>query len=357
MNHEKTMEEEDTRELIDYLRVVWQWKWMIILVTLACMISVGVISFILPEVYQISAVIEPGTIGTNKDGALIYFDDPSNITSRIEEGVFNLRILKSLGINPKKTDDMPEFDASTPRGSKIVKITCEYEFAEIDLGIKAMKCLLKELSGQYQEIVDLKKSDVEKQIMLKKSEVEKINNEIRLLRENIKISQEEEKFSAQELYKVRANTDIILKKRDALLGEKTDSYAISALLYSNTIQQNMIYINQLNNQLISVRIKKEDLAKQIENLEKDIEKIDTEMERLKLQKGFVKNIIEIQEPQVSIKPVKPKKKLNVVLAGIVGLFVSVILALFLDYLQRAKSYPESPPDTIQKKSSIKNPVE
>ena len=348
------MEEEDTIELIDYLRVVWKWKWMIILVTLVCVISAGVISLKMPEIYSITAMIEPGTIGSNKDGELIYFDSPDNIKSKIEEGAYNRKIINALKLNPNKKG-IPEFEADTPRGSRIIKIACEYESTEIDLGIKAMNRLLKELSGQYQEIVDLKKNDIEKQIMLNRSEIEKINNKIRLLRGNIKINKEEEKFLAAELEKVRANTEVILKKRDALLDKKTSDYAISALLYSNTIQQNMIYSNELNNQLITVKKKKEDLKKEIDDLENDIEKINTEIERFNLQKGFVQNIKQIQEPQVSIFPVKPKKRLNVMLAGIVGIFFSVFLAFFLEYLQKVKSYPESPTTTpTQKEPSVKN---
>ncbi len=38
------MEEEDTIELIDLLRVVWKWKWFIIIFTLICAIGAGVIS-------------------------------------------------------------------------------------------------------------------------------------------------------------------------------------------------------------------------------------------------------------------------------------------------------------------------
>jgi len=348
------MEEEDTIELIDLLRVVWKWKWMIILVTVVCALVAGVISMTLPEVYRISAIIEPGTIGTNQDGELIYIDEPSNIQSRIEEGAFNLRILRSLGLNPKKEKGIPDLQASNPKGSKLVKIASEYEFARTDLGLKAMNRLLEELAGQYQELVDLKRKDIEKQIMLNKSEIEKKNNKIRLVRENITISKEEEKFLIQELRKVRSNTEIILKKRDALLGEKSDSYAISALLYANTIQQNMTYINQLNSQLLSVRRKNEELSTQIGDLQKDIEKIHTQIERLKLQEGFVQNIKQIQAPEVSINPVKPKKTLNVALAGIVGFFVSIFLAFFIEYLQKAKSYPEIPTTTTQGKRSARN---
>ena len=326
------MEEEDTIELIDYLRVVWKWKWMIILVTLGCMITAGVISLKMPEIYNITAMIESGTIGTTKDGELIYFDTPGNIKSRIDGGAYDSKIINALKLNPMK--NIPKFKAFIPKGSRIIKITSEYESSKRDLGIKATNQLLKELSEQYQGIIALKRGDLEKRIMLIKSEIGKKNNQIRLFRTNIKINEEQDKFLVKQLKKVRANTEIILRRRDALLDKTTDSYAISALLYSNTIQQNMIYINQLNNQLVSITRKQEDLQKDIEDLEKDIEKSNTEIERLKLEKAFVENIKYIQEPQVSMYPIKPKKRLNVMLAFVIGLMFSVFLAFFLEYLQK-----------------------
>ena len=103
----------------------------------------------------------------------------------------------------------------------------------------------------------------------------------------------------------------------------------------------MIYINQLNNQLFFTRRKYEDFKKNIEDLEKDIEKINTEIERLNLLKGFVRNIRQIQEPQSSISPIKPKKKLNVTLALAVGFVFSIFIAFFAEYLQGTRSSPES----------------
>ena len=51
---------EDEIELIDYLRVVWKWKWLIIGGTLLCILVVAMYGFTRPVVkmYKVSAVIE-----------------------------------------------------------------------------------------------------------------------------------------------------------------------------------------------------------------------------------------------------------------------------------------------------------
>ena len=73
----------------------------------------------------------------------------------------------------------------------------------------------------------------------------------------------------------------------------------------------------------------------------EIEQMKTTIETLKIKKQSIENIKLIQSPEPSLYPIKPKKKLNVMLAFVVGLFFSVLLAFFLEYLQKMKVYPKS----------------
>ncbi len=52
--------EEDTIELVDYLRVIWKRKGLIIVGTLVCMVAAGVVSLRLPEIYRVKALISIG---------------------------------------------------------------------------------------------------------------------------------------------------------------------------------------------------------------------------------------------------------------------------------------------------------
>lgn len=44
---------DDEIELIDYSRVLWKWKWLIIVGSVVCMVVTGVISFRMPNVYKV----------------------------------------------------------------------------------------------------------------------------------------------------------------------------------------------------------------------------------------------------------------------------------------------------------------
>ncbi len=92
----KTDYPEDEIELIDLLRVIWKWKYLIIGGTLVCAIAAMVISSIMPKIYRIETVIRPGILSFGEDGKSIYIDTPDNIKALIETGAFEKKILDNL---------------------------------------------------------------------------------------------------------------------------------------------------------------------------------------------------------------------------------------------------------------------
>ena len=120
-------------------------------------------------------------------------------------------------------------------------------------------------------------------------------------------------------------------------GNKVDR--LSLLIYTNIIQQNMAHYNDLNKQLGEV------LA--------NIETMKSEMGSLKIKRESMENIKLIQPPQSSLYPIKPKKILNITLAFVIGLIISVILAFFLEYLHKMGVYAKSS-STPKQTASVKN---
>ena len=155
------------------------------------------------------------------------------------------------------------------------------------------------------------------------------------------ISAGEKQYLEKEIGTVKFNTNRIIEERNTLLrkeGSAPDK--LSLLIYANIIQQYMAYHNGLNKQLSEVKA--------------EIEAKKSEIETSRIQKESIENMRFIQEPQASIYPIKPKKKLNIALAFVLGLFISVFLAFFIEYLQKAKFYPPTPTTTTQEKRSVKN---
>ena len=311
---------DDEVQLIDYLRVIWKWKWLIILGTFLCMVVAGVVSFNMPKIYEVSMTIEPGIIGVNRDGKFIYLDSRDNIEGKIKEGLYNRRIQKALNINPLETDI--KFEVRPQKGTNFIKVTSEWKDPEVEFGKKALVNLLGFISKEYENIVQQRKGDYEKQILMEQNQIKE--NEATL-----KIIRDREKELLQEIKNVKDNTEKIVRERNNVLQHKGNSDDISLLIYSTTIQQNVAYFNQLSNQINDIRTKKEIASMKIENLK-------VQIDRLNLEKSIIKNIRVLQNPEASLSPIKPKKRLNILLAGVIAFMMMMFLVFFVEYIQKAK---------------------
>ncbi|MBU0732679.1 MAG: hypothetical protein KKG10_00835, partial [Proteobacteria bacterium] len=65
--------------------------------------------------------------------------------------------------------------------------------------------------------------------------------------------------------------------------------------------------------------------------------ISGEIKSIEFKKNNIQNIQIIKAPKSSLSPIKPKTRLNVMLAGVVGLFLTVFLAFFVEYISKYKS--------------------
>ena len=367
---------EDEINLIDYLRVLWKWKWLIIGGTLICAIVAAIISLQMPRIYEISTVIEPGIAGVKNDGSFMYIDSVANISGKIDEGIYNRKVEEALQLDLLKT--RIGFKSAIVPKTNVIRITSQWQEGDTDLGVKVVRQLIHLLSGDYGKIFEQKSADYDNQIFMKRSEIskietqrkdidkqiklnlskiEKIRNDIKLRQATHKNIKQRKEELVKELKGVKGNTEKITQQRDALLKEKNPEKDISLLLYSTTIQQNAAYFNQLNNQVYDLRTIENQIGGEVDKLNKNIDDIKTEIERLNLnkteglqtkiddiktqinvlnlEKGLISNVKVIQEPEVSLQPVKPKKKQIVLLAGVVALFMFVFLAFFIEYIKNA----------------------
>ena len=162
---------EDEINLIDYLRVLWKWKWLIVAGTLICAVVAAVISLRMPEIYEVSTVIEPGIIGVDNSGNYTYMNS-KNISGKINEGAYNKSIKKLLNIDPSKTN--LEFKAGVGKFTNQIRISAEYKGKDVDLGLEASRKLIAIISDDYKKVVEQRKNDYNRQIAEKQNEISKV---------------------------------------------------------------------------------------------------------------------------------------------------------------------------------------
>ena len=159
---------EDEIELMDYLRVIWKWKYLIVAGTLICAVAAGVISFSMPKVYRIDMVVRPGVLSIQPDGKHTYIDSPENIKATIEAEIFDSKILGNTGeYNSAGLLELLNLKSDIPENSNAVRVSCQTSNVELGLtGLNQMRELLLEKHGEQAAYFQ---NEYEKQIGLKKT--------------------------------------------------------------------------------------------------------------------------------------------------------------------------------------------
>jgi septal ring factor EnvC (AmiA/AmiB activator) len=187
------------------------------------------------------------------------------------------------------------------------------------------------------------------EIQSKNIDIEKNQQEIASAGKKLTISEDRSRSLVDETKYVKGRIDEIEKQQKTTLAEKKGGVeTLGLLLYSNEIQQNFRYYNTLEENLSREKIAQENLRSFIREKEQDIKNLKNQIERINQEISGIQNNIElisekkqridyaqlVKEPTVSLYPVSPRKKMNVLIAGFLGFFCFSILALFLDYVKK-----------------------
>lgn len=382
---------EEEIELMDIINVLWKRKWLIIIGTLSCMVTVGIISFLLMPVYEISALVQPGKLLVQDEYGRfeeVVIEKPQQVANRVNEKTYDHIIAKELKI---KLDELPEIEAETIKDTSLIKIWTKNH--DIERGIAILSKILQFIRKDIDEKIDAEIKSIEisisnlensiksKELLIKDKENEikskrfeiqsreieksKVNQEIFSTRNKVKISEERMKTLTEEMKEVKGRIDRLEEEQRKALKATNDVNAIGMLLYSNEIQNNLRYYNSLEERLsaekvnfenlqYTIKAKEEDLKQldtqisQINNLidmlRNDIDKLRTEIENIKNQISLLKEKKRridytkiIKSPTPSIHPVFPKKKLMVAVAGILSGMLFSFLAFFLEYIEKYRN--------------------
>jgi len=338
---------EDEIELIDYLRVVWEWKWLIIVGTLLCIFAAAIYGFTRPVVkmYKVSALIE-----IDPQAKL---DPLDKIKSMIEYGIFNQQILNDLSnLQGASVPGSLAFEANIPKGLNILNIA--YKTPNVDLGKVVLNSLIKRLEQEYIQQARYQFEKKLNEISTHMAQIEALNERIRLVKDRIAQTK-------KVLEQAQSSSDKLVAKRKAILlgsNAKTDHRDI--FMYAAAIKQVIDYPLVLRERIdwlvseknyISAKIMSEvsiikDLASAIKSLkiageanvgdeENFLLKLKSEIETLKRDRGKITAVIVKQLPTASLLPIKHKAKRNALLAGVVGFFLMVFFAFFIEYIKNA----------------------
>ncbi len=255
-------------DLVDCLRVIWKRKILIIVGTLVCMVAGGVVNLRLPEIYRAEALISIGKTVNSRSVSLTPSFALFDAAKYLAES-----IPAEYGLNKEEALKYP-LKVEAFRDPSMIKVILE--------GPERRKAeeLLK---GVVNKLIDDHLRRAESSVQPYRVYMGKLETDIKRIQKDI------------------AQLEVRLKK-------------------VNTGETDPVMVMMIQNNLWQMRTNLRDMK---QNLLGYLSVADRLSEYKTRVIGGVK---------AGKTPVKPKKKRNVMLAGVVGLMMSLFLAFFLEYL-------------------------
>ena len=412
---------EDEIDLIELIKPLWQQKILIATITLLTIAAAIILVLQATPQYEIYTQLKPGTYRWDDKGNPVPYLKTCDLKNLLTGGIFDTYTTKvDLG------EKAPEVGAKSDRngnqlttyffwpnpaegkkimagfidflnnpdhnpdqnklsGLQIQRLSLEKSITSIQEKIKATNIGKQKVElniDQKEEelkLVDLQTDRLKREIDRVNADLEMTKKEVTFLDERIAVTEDTRAGYEKSRQEIDENTTKIISLRDKLLQAPPDD-SLQLLLLASTIQQNISYLNTIEQKIATSRKEvianhksKEQLIRKQENFRLKIADLQDEIaleipkKKSDIQKAITKlkltvnqeipskifllnqNISEtkdkintislievIKSPEASIKPVKPKKRKIVALAGIMGLFLATIIAYIRHFISTAK---------------------
>jgi len=333
---DRRVDSRDEIELIEILRVIWKWKYLILTGTVACALIVGVISLNRPKIYRVDMVLQPAVTGMDSRGRKIFIDSPQTIKTLIEAGAFNTKVLDHLK-NPNSTVPQSlQFKVNIPKLSESLIIS--YEAANVDWAIAILEQLAKQMLEKYSEVLGKYRNNYESELLLRKNEISAIESENKLSVKHIEKVRNRINELLLETKKIDAKIKLLLDEQSNYLSNSDKQENLNAaVLYNSLVQQlttmKMIYKNEIDDYYMQA----ERENNQLKSKQNTADILLAKIRQIKNEMNSIQDIQFIKSPTSNRRPIRPKAKLYIIGASVVGLVIMLSLAFFLEYLSKHKN--------------------
>jgi uncharacterized protein involved in exopolysaccharide biosynthesis len=274
-------------ELTDIVKVLWKWKYFILIGTLVCIVITVIIGSYRPKIYRGQTVVQPEKIYTAR-GEIIEIDTPHNIKMIISQVIIKDKLHESITQLAKDLEQPVKFNVRIPRNTSFIEITCES--SDKKAGLTILGLLIEALNAFYADSLKYFFAENEITLQVLKSRLLTLNSQKRSTLNRIKELQD---------LRLTFNTE------------------------NNHKEKNLVI----------------DILEIIEDYETKLVEIDqkkaTTIEEIKSTESFKNNfkpIKTIKESRFRKTPIKPNLFTNVVVSGVAGFLFITFIAFFLDYL-------------------------
>ena len=325
---------EDEIDLMDYVKVIIKRRWLILTMFLGAAIIAGIFSFSLPKIYRIDTSLEIGKVGGGKETEAI--ETIEQVIGKIKGDIYGVFVREKLEISG---EGYPKIKTENPKDTKLIAMVIE--FAEPEKAKNILEEINQLILAEHQGIIKAKKELINQNIITVESKIKLIENDIESTENKIKpiendVRRVENKIGYTKEEKKNLENKIVALEK-TLIYEQTPGTQFALFDAKEKLANKNNEIENLYLTINSLKRMKEDLEVEINSLKTSIENLSAQINSLRVSLDNIKLTKVIKVPMISENPVKPNKKLNIVIAGILGLFVGMFWAFFAEWWEKSKS--------------------
>jgi capsular polysaccharide biosynthesis protein len=320
---------QENTELIDYLGVIWKWKLLIILIAVVCAVTSGVVSFVLPKIYQSSAILEVGRVPRHRGTAqeqIEPIEDIESVSEVVESDEMLSKIKEKFNLRTTLGGIRARLDVEPILGkyigsrlqARLIKITFEDQNPQLTVDVlnTLSDSLIKQHLQEYQASIkslDQEIANSQEKIKIISHEIDLQNSYQKVVDEQIKVAEKAIAETKKELFQLS------LKNISPL----------EVLFLRSTLRDQEGRIAGFHRELKDVELS-------IKERQEDVQDLRDKIVYLEHMRAVSENTKVRDKPIKPDTPIRPRKKLNAIIGGVVGFVAAIILAFFFEYLQTVR---------------------
>ncbi len=395
------IDQTDEINLLDYWRVIWKRRLLILLLFLISVVAAAVISLRMTPIYQAKATLMPvessqgrfsgalgalqnipfvgGALGKTGTDKIVTILNSRTLAEDVIKKMDLIKILFKMNWDKEKGKwkaDKPPTMQDTLRGLQgivkvaddrkgLISITVEYEDPKLaaDIANNYTAALHQFLSENTISLVKRSRLFLEKQLAVTKVDLQRTEEDLKSYQMKKKVVAMD--AQAQGVIKTLADLKAQIMAREVQLGvlkEFTTKANPDVQRIEDEIRELQKQLKRLEIQDTQNPTRNESIGAffslseapsiglQYARLQRDalvqqkiFELLTQQYELAKIEEAKDDLTFQVIDPAIPPeKRIKPKRTQNVLLAGVVSLFLGIFLVFFLEYLAKQKSQPNDP---------------
>jgi len=323
---------EDEINLYDLWKVIAKRKGLIVGVFLVATIAAGIISLSMPKVYKVMTVLEIGETTALEIGKpTTPLENPLQVKTKVDTS-YPFKTMSHLNISE---ENFPKIKADAIKNTNLVNIAIESPKPEV--AVKILDDVVKQVVQDHGALTSNVKLDIENKMKVADLSIGLLKREREVVVSKNQLIKKNKTELQGQIQRIDSQIQSLLKEKARLNLQANPDNALSNLLFANEVQTSQRYRNELEDRL-NIAIPKEEfgIKFELERIEKGIRETEIQKDLLQNQVNTIQETKVIRPPSYSKIPVKPKKALNITLAGMVGLFAGILIAFLMEGIEKRR---------------------